>query len=369
MPRSIDPRRRLTPMDHWQPNDRALWQAAMTARAQPLSTHSHARILRDATIEKAARGYGRWITFLHVRDDLDAHARPSARVTPERLNAYFAELLAHGNADHTVVGRIAELASALRILEPRGDHRWILNPGGAPLREHLAMHRRAVPLHHPVDLFLWGLDLMEQARAIQALDRRGPQLRDGLLIAIEALRGLRLRSVHSLVLGRSILRDPDTGCWRLDIPPEDVKNHRRIAGEITGILHPWLDRYVAVERAEMLAGRACDAFWVTARGMPLSAIGLTAALATRSAARFGADRAFRSHRFRHCLGSTLPLLVPEHPHLTSQLLAISHGVAAGHYDRSADVLAFRRYHAALDAERERHRLPAMTRASREDEAA
>jgi hypothetical protein len=366
MARAHDPRRWLMPVDDWPIADQTLWQAAKSARGQPLSTHSYVRSLRDATIGKAARGYGRWLTFLDQRGELDPHVRPSTRVTPERLNAYFAELLDQGCADHTVVGRIAELTSALRIMEPRFDPRWILTPGGAPLREYLAMHRRPVPLHHPVDLFLWGLDLMQEARGIKELQRRGPQLRDGLLIALEALRGLRLRSVHSLTLGRSILRDGDTGLWRLDIPPEEVKNHRRIAGEITAILAPWFDRYTEVERAEMLAGRSCAAFWVSLRGDALSESGLTNALVRRSAARFGVAHAFRSHRFRHCLGSTLPLLVPEHPHLASQLLAISYGVASGHYDRSADVLAFRRYHAALDAERERHRLPISTRVVEED---
>jgi hypothetical protein len=87
----------------------------------------------------------------------------------------------------------------------------------------------------------------------------------------------------------------------------------------------------------------------------LSQSGLTNALVSRTAERFGQDGSFRSHHFRHCLASVLPLVVPEHPELASQLLAISHQTAARHYDRSSAVLAFRRYHAVLDAERERHR--------------
>lgn len=94
---------------------------------------------------------------------------------------------------------------------------------------------------------------------------RGTQLRHGLLICIEALRGLRLRSVLSLRLGDSIWRDPEDGLWHLRLLPEGVKNHRYVEGALTRILALWIDRYVEVERQEMLRGAVTDAFWVVIR--------------------------------------------------------------------------------------------------------
>jgi hypothetical protein len=325
----------------------------MAARGRPLVGNAYARLLAGPTVVKAARGYGRYLGFLAHQGWLEQQLLPSVQVTPERLDAYFHVLLSLGNADFTIVGRIGELVSALRIMEPRGDHGWILRPGGHPLQDFLLMERQHHTLHHPTDLFLWGLDLMAAAREMAALHLRGPQLRDGLLIAIESLRGLRLRSVLSLRLGDSILRDEVAGRWRLRLPPEDVKNHVHIEGNLARILAPWIDRYVDVERQEMLRGTQTDAFWVGLRGDPLSESGMSNALARRSEQRFGKGRGFRTHRFRHCLGSCLPLLVPEHPHLASSLLRISHGTLQKHYDRSEDVLAFRQYHAALGAERRR----------------
>jgi hypothetical protein len=271
----------------------------MTARDTPFGRHSRTRRLRQATIDKAARGYGRWLGFLWSAGRLDIDAVPSARVTPANLNAFFWGMVQLGNADHTIVGRIGELVCALRIMEPYGNQGWILRPGGVALRQHLPMVRRSLEIHHLADLFLWGIDLMDEARALAELQRRGPMLRDGLMIAMLALRGLRLRSVESLVLGRSILPDPETGCWRLDIQPEEVKNHRHIATELPRILSPWIERYVTVERAEMLSGQATDAFWIGQRGAPLSASGVTNAIARRSEARFGAaSRAARADRGR-----------------------------------------------------------------------
>jgi hypothetical protein len=353
MIRHVDEERRILRLAEWPAGDRALWEAAMASRDRRLGGNAYVRGLAGPTVEKAGRGYGRWLGFLTHGGWLDADAAPSARATPERLDAYFSALLALGNADYTIIGRISELVSALRIMEPRGDHLWILRPSGYPLQDFLEMERQHHTLHHPTDLFLWGLDLMAEAREMVSLHQRGPQLRDGLLIAIEALRGLRLRSVLSLRLGDSILRDQGSEVWRLRLAPEDVKNRMHIEGDLTRILAPWIDSYVSVERLEMLRGAETDAFWVGFRGGPLSPIGLTGALALRSERRFGRGQGFRTHRFRHCLGSSLPLLVPEHPHLAASLLRISHGTMQKHYDRSEDVLAFRQYHSALAAERRR----------------
>ncbi len=59
---------------------------------------------------------------------LDAAAPPEARVTAERALAYFDELRALGNADHTVLGRFAELAMTL------GSWRWAGTSRGWPSR-------------------------------------------------------------------------------------------------------------------------------------------------------------------------------------------------------------------------------------------
>ena len=355
MPRRVDDNRRIVPPSEWPAGDQTLWDAAMANRHEMLAPHAYARRLSQASIHKNAKGYGRWLGFLASQQELDAAVSPAARVTPARLDAYFRHLIGLDNADHSITGRFWELYGSLRILEPQGQYGWIITPCGVPLRQFLPMQRQAVVIHHPTDLFMFGLDLMNSARDLPDIQRRGPRLRDGLLIALESLRALRLRSVHGLRLGHSIRHDNATGEWRLDLDPADVKNKRAISGPITAILAPWLDRYVNIERPEMLAGFKTDAFWVHCRPGCLSQSGLTNALVSRTAERFGKDGSFRSHHFRHCLASVLPLVVPEHPELASQLLAISHQTAARHYDRSSAVQAFRRYHAVLDAERERYR--------------
>ncbi|MEI6159549.1 MAG: hypothetical protein WCP77_06935 [Roseococcus sp.] len=350
MPRHTDPRRRCLPIAEWPERDRELWEAARCPLQRRFGSQPRQVTHPKSIWHKLAGGWGRYLSFLAQQEWLDPGEAPWERVTPERLNAFFRELLDLDNADYTVIGRFAELQTSLKIFQPRGDHRWVTHPHGIPLSDQLEMRKRPITLHAPLDLFLWGLELMERAMTLPGPRRRQVQMRDGLLVALLAFRGLRLRSVLALTLGKNILRDPQTGLWRLELIPKDVKNSRYIFMRLPEILGPWLDRYMDVERRELLDSNTSDAAWINWAGKPLQEKGLDKRIRWLSAKRFGETEAFGTHRFRHCIASALPLILPEHPGLAAAILHISHGVADQHYDRSSAVLAFRAYHASVAKE-------------------
>jgi site-specific recombinase XerD len=350
MPRHTDPRRRCLRISEWPERDRALWEAARDPSRRRFGDQPRQVKRAGAAWRKVAGGWGRYLSFLSQRGWLDLQEAPWERVTHERLDAFFFELLEFENADFTITGRFAEVQTALQVFQPRGDHRWVTQPHGIPISDYLLMRKRRLTLYAPIDLFLWGLELMNQAKTLRGARRRQVQMRDGLLIAILAFRGLRLRSVLSLTLGKNILRDADSGLWRLELTPDNVKNSRYINMRLPEILGPWLDRYMDVERRELLADNTSDAFWINWGGKPLREKGLDKRIRWQSAKRFGAAEAFGTHRFRHCIASSLPLILPEHPGLAASILHISHGVLDKHYDRSSAVLAFRAFHAALAQE-------------------
>ena len=205
--------------------------------------------------------------------------------------------------------------------------------------------------YHPIDLWHWGLVLMQSALRLRGPKRRQVQLRDGLLISILAFRGIRLRSITSLTLGGSMTRDPYSGAWRLDLQPEDVKNRKYISTQLAVVLAPWLDRYVEVERQELLNGARSDAFWINWGGEKLEEKGVDKRIRWLSAKRFGPGNAFGTHRFRHCIASTAPIILPEYPGLAATLLQISHGVLNEHYDRGSDVMALKALHKTIAADR------------------
>lgn len=349
MPRTVDPRRRCLPLAEWPAADRAAWEAAMRAARGRFSARGPAAGLAPKTIEKAQEGYGRWLGFLRHEDDLDPDVGPLARLSEARAAAFLDALRALGNRDYTIVGRFLELQSALRIMVPGADVGWLGRPGGVPLRQRLAMQNRSFRLHHSSLLYAWGLDMAERAVTLTAPCRRQVMLRDGVLIALLAAAGPRRRSVQVMRLGQQIRFDGTEWWMTLDVP--DIKTDRPHDMPLPAGLTPWMDRYMAVERRELLAGRAGDAMWVNWSGKPLGEAGIEKRIRWWSAKQFGAADAFGVHRFRHCIGTTAPLMFPDKPGVGAGVLGISGPVFAKNYDRGLRAAAGRDYLATLDDDR------------------
>jgi len=68
-----------------------------------------------------------------------------------------------------------------------------------------------------------------------------------------------------------------------------------------------------------------------------------------SAERFGEAGAFRTHRFRHCLGTAIPLLLPEQAAIAAAILNVGAKVVVSNYTRGSAVLAA--FHAAVSSRR------------------
>ena len=249
------------------------------------------------------------------------------------------------NSDHTIVGRVVELQLALRIIEPGLDFSWISSPGGIALRSLLPMVVRRLERHDSHHLYLWGLQLMDTA-ATRSTVRRRVQFRDGLLIAILACRAPRLRSVTAMCLGLQVLRTK-TG-FRLDFRAEDIKTKRPIAYGLPDALTPYIERYLAVERRELLKGQSHDAFWVNwsvilgENGSKNASAGIPRGSSGSRSGRTGS---------RHALGTTQAIADPANPAAGAALLGISPEMAEKHYNIGGQVEAAQAFTASVEQAR------------------
>jgi hypothetical protein len=346
----VEAARRCFALGEWPSEDRRIWETARDPkRWGRVVRRSPAAGLDPTAIEKYEEGYGRYLGYLAYRGLLAPDEKPQHRVTETRLADFIDLMLDNGNSGHTIYGRVSELVGALRILDPHGDHGWILRPGGVALRGRLDMTPRHLTVHHPRTLFRWGIRLMEAALTLAGPRRRQVMLRDGLMIALFAARAMRLRSQAALCLESSV-RKVD-GRWWVILSASDVKTGRPIEYPAPISLQPWIERYLATERAELLAGKESDAFWIGWDGKPLGRRGIEKRIYWRSAKEFGRDGAFGPHRFRYCVASTAPVEDPEMPVAGAAILGITAKVYREHYDRGQREVAARRFVKALEAER------------------
>jgi hypothetical protein len=92
------PQRACLPVPRWPEADRRLWLAAC-APADILNDELGARSAHAGISNtKAAKGYGRWLTYLSLSAQEALAEAPAERITPDRVRAYVDSLIAIGNS-------------------------------------------------------------------------------------------------------------------------------------------------------------------------------------------------------------------------------------------------------------------------------
>jgi hypothetical protein len=329
------------PTQDWPEIDRRMWTAGLQGGDILTGPHRAVR-LRPASILRYARAYRSWLAFLRSAGMLDPLVPPMERVTRENVIAY-AHALRETNRNSTIIGICSALRSAMRIMHPDTDLGWITCPGGRSLASALPVTPRSIPAIHSKVLYEWGLSMMRNALLMGSPDARRRDYRNGLLIALFAARAPRVRSMASLRLGVSVIRSCET--WRLIFESDDVKTKRRIAYDAPVSLSGAMERYITVEREELLAGKTHDWFWVNQYGGPLTVNAIKDMIRTRSRRAFGTS--FGPHRFRHAMGTTAPMTDPAHPGVAAAILGISGRIVEKHYNLASQADVASTFHASL----------------------
>ncbi|MCW8087676.1 tyrosine-type recombinase/integrase [Sabulicella glaciei] len=320
------------PFASWPEADRATYLAACTP-GSPFDDPGAAASWRPATHRSLCAAYSRWLGFLQSEGVVLAEEGPAERVTPERLRHY--ERMLRGRcASVTVATYLGQLLMFLTDLWPERNWRW--------LREIQARHQRlaqpsrvkAARMVDQMELVELGFSLMEQAvaRPLPPDLTAGPShpallYRDGLMIALLALRPLRQGNFLNLILGRHLQRTPEG--WRIAIPASECKTGLALHMVVPAQLLSALETYLTVYRPVLLDMRgpadrqhrlhpAGHALWVTRCGTAMTPGAQQKQLRRHCRARFGHD--INPHLFRDCAATTLADEHPEGISLAADLL-------------------------------------------------
>jgi site-specific recombinase XerD len=346
---TLEVKPRCWKVERWPALDQAAWAAGL-ALGRSLDEEGYAAGLRPASIEKARKGYGRWLDFLDSRGWLEPEQQPLARISERRVLHYARALRAAGNADYTIIGRVAELAAAMRILTGRKAG-WFRKPGGMSIYAVLPKAKRPKLPPDSQVLYHWGISLMDTADLASGDRTALVAYRDGLILALLAARGRRLTAMANLRLAHMIQAGQDA-CW-IDLPPELVKTRKRDRFPVPDALMPYLRHYLAVVRSRLLRGACSEALWISINGQPLTSKGFQAMVFGRTERQFGTG--FGPHLFRHAMSTTAALRLPQLRGLAAGLLGISAQVVEQHYRLTGEVTAGNRFD-QLISEREKELL-------------
>lgn len=343
--RSPDGSNAVLPPAEWPEADQALWRAATTPQRSPFRTEGGGRPRAHATHRKYAEAYGRFIGFLR-RGFPDLLDRPAAqRLTPDVLDAYFVHLHEESrNTASTVTMRFVDLRFALQAMHPGVSFKQVTHPGGVPLTSLLRAEPKRGIVYNSGVLFLLAEDLFTQSLRQTGPWRRRAGVRDAVIIGLLVDQAPRRRTLSELRLGTHVYRVD--GAWALDQAPDITKT-----GAMTGrgslmpiepTVAAWLDRYIAVERRELLCGGTSDAVWISNHGSPLAYHSLGEAIALRTRRVLGEP--LRPHDFRASLATTEAMDGTASPLDAPAILGhTSPRTTLAHYNRATALAASRRH--------------------------
>ena len=336
------------PLAAWPDIDRDLWRVGMKP-GDLLEGSSYSARLAEGTKQMTACVYSNWLSWLRKEDRLDSSARPAERVTRDTAVDWVRAMHARGNCAKTIALQLSSLRSALRIMQPERDFRWLTVPaaaspgradGGAPPIAALRRQRRPVRVGPGSDG--GGAAAADPRPAGRHVPQRPADRRAGGPGAPPAL-ACRADDHCS--------RHPQRRSYRIVLGKLDMKTRRRHEFDLPPSLTPFIDRYLNEFRPVLAGRRNHHAFWLTPAWRP--AVGGT----HRRPHPRGIEAALRlrvgPHRFRHALGSTAPTRDPAHPGVASAILGIDRKTLQDHYNVASETEAAVAYLDGIRRDRQR----------------
>jgi integrase len=342
------PERECLKLSFWPSEDRQRWEQAREPadyfddRKGARANHS------DKSNEKAVKGYGRFLTYLHHHDRAALKLSPEDRITPERVKAYIGHLQGVGNSTQTLLGRLQELQEVAKVMDPDKDWSFISDRASRVRARHKPV-RNKKDIKLSDELLALGLKLMVQATMHEGLEAT-IRFRDGLMIAFLALVPVRRRNLADLILGENLVAI-DAG-WLVTYDETETKTHEPHEALLPGILNEPLQAYLSIHRPYLLAreGRWTsdpkNALWISKDGSAMTQMALYDRVRACTKNEFG--KAMSIHAFRYAAATTMAIADPEHVRIAAPLLGHrSFTTTETYYQQACTLEAHRDYVATI----------------------
>ena len=306
---------------------------------------------RKKTIELIWGNYASWLGWLQASGYYDPLGRPETRITFDRVIGFIHAMRDRKNAAATIYLRVLALDRVMVVLAPEADRAFLrlilrrLSKGGDVAAKRARLQETAAL----VDL---GVQLMESVEVQKANPTRSAATlyRDGLQIALLALRPFRLTNFAQMEIGTHLIRRDET--WWLHFDASETKNGGSIDVRFPLELVPWLDRYLDVYRVLLSGARYSGrAMWISYRFTAEAPDSLHDRITKRTEDALG--RAINPHLFRDALATSLAINNPEIVGIAHVMLGNSIDTCQRYYNLARTHLAGGRLNAAVASLRER----------------
>ncbi len=187
----------------------------------------------------------------------------------------------------------------LQVMIPGFDAGFITRPNAVDLADYLPDDRLEKRIFDSRILLDLSMALFNQGMAMHSAARRRNAVRDAVLLGLLSTCAPRLRSVHVMEVGLQLIRGGNT--YQLRFRPEGMKTSNELDYDLLDALTPMFDRYLQVERCELLGMAGHRRVWVNWTGAPLGIRCIGGAVWERTRRHLG-----------HELGTQILPALPDH---------------------------------------------------------
>jgi site-specific recombinase XerD len=337
------------PVSDWPLTDVEAWNAAHR-RGGLLDDNGLAANWAPATSLRIAEGYGRFLSFLIETRDYDPSETPAMRITRSRVESYVAHLRER-NHSTTVAARALQLTEAMRIMAPGEDWGWLrrirsrLQRMSKPARDDRA---RLLPAATVFELHRDLVRCAEEGEGLSDLTR-ALMFRDGAVLAVFSVSGIRRKNMASIAIGSSLQRRGAE--WWLGFRADEMKNNRPYEAPLpglTGLLDRYIEHYRPILVARSTPPVAGNALWVSASGKRASPYQIWRLVSCRTKRALG--RALCPLLLRKLPPTELAIKDPEHVAVAQPILGhANYRMTERVYNLGRAIDAARRHHDVLRA--------------------
>jgi integrase len=350
-PHNCRARVRSLPLQLWPVRDRSAWEAACRPAAR-LRRGGAAAHLKEVTRNDLAKRYGLFLDFLSRSDRLDPDAGPAARVTPQNMELYVAELKQRVSSV-TVYGSICKLRRTAQLIAPDRNFRWLIE-----IERDLAYDMRPRSkwdrLVLTEALVEAGLALIAEAETNDKLTQldRARLVRNGLMVALLACCPIRRKNFAALEIGRSFVQIDRA--WWIVLAASETKEKRPDERPVPDFLAEAINRYVEFYRPILArTDTVSAALWLTSDyGRPMKCYSVWEVVTETTRLTVGVK--LGPHLFRTSAASTAAVYGGSSPNLATAILHHTDpSMTEAHYNRATGLSAAQAYVAITETYRDK----------------
>ncbi len=345
MPDKDQPMRKNLRFADWPEADRRAWEG-LFAEGDVFDDAGLARHWRPATRRTNCRHYALWLGWHARRGELEPEVAPAARVTPERVQAYAANLI-ETLAPCTAASIVVGLKVVMKAMAPETDWRWLmdlsnrLNTWAKPSVDRTPSMRGVDEIHYAAR---GELDRLLSTPLRRRLDRVA--YRDTLMVLLLSACPIRLLNLSGLRIGTQLRQEGDR--WTVRLDEAETKNGQRLSYLLPRHLAGYIAVYLDLVRPSFRPAAGEATLWLGFEGGPLTPHSIYGRIVLVTTRLFGTP--INPHLFRSCGATTLVEQAPEAARLAAPLLGHRYfQTTERYYVKAGQLVAGRQVSAALAA--------------------